>query len=194
MKSKKSLSHPARVTHYLARFAAMLVASLAIAGCATTGGGFSGAPGEARAERLAQNGDHQDAAAVYTDLAASAAGSDRDRLTLLAVEQWLDAGDATRARNAFVSVNRPADTQSGNLWKTNSATLMLYQGEADQALEILEPMSREAMARNRRLRVDALRADAWIQKEDPARAIELMTQRETLLTSRRSIENNRQHL
>jgi len=194
MNSKISLGHPARVAHYLARFAAMLVATLVLAACESTGGGFSGAPGEGRAERLAQNGDHQEAAAVYVDLAAAAIGDDRDRLTLLAVEQWLDAGDATQAQNAFVGISRPSDTPSSNLWKTNSATLMLYQGEADEALQILEPMSREAMARNRRLRVDALRADAWIQKEDPARAIELMTQRESMLTSRRSIESNRQHL
>jgi len=172
----------------------MLVAILALAACETTGGGFSSAPGEGRAERLAQNGNHQEAATLYVDLAASAVGSDRDRLTLLAVEQWLDAGDASRARNTFAGVGRPSDTQSSNLWKTNSATLMLYQGEADEALEILEPMSRESMPRNRRLRVDALRADAWIQKEDPARAVELMAQRESLLTSRRSIESNRQHL
>ena len=172
----------------------MLVAALVLAACESTGGSFSGSSGEGRAERLAQNGDHQGAANVYVDLAASAVGSDRDRLTLLAVEQWLDAGDATRAQNAFVSVGRPSDTASANLWKTNSATLLLYQGEADEALAMLEPMSREAMARNRRLRVDALRADAWIQKEDPARAIELMTQRETLLSSRRSIDSNRQHL
>lgn len=172
----------------------MLVAALTLAACESIGGGFSGAPGEGRAERLAQNGDHQEAAAVYVDLAASALGSDRDRLTLLAVEQWLDAGDENRARNAFVGVNRPSDTESGNLWKTNSATLMLYQGETDQALAILEPMSRESMARNRRLRVDALRADAWIQKDDPARAVELMTQRESMLSSRRSIADNRQHL
>ena len=194
MNSKKALRHPARVTRYLARFAVMLLATLTLTACESTGGGYGGRSGEGRAERLAQNGDHQDAAAVYTDLAASAVGSDRDRLALLAVEQWLDAGDATRARNAFVGISRPSDSETDGLWKTNSAALMLYQGEADDALEILEPMSRAAMARNRRLRVDALRADAWIQKDDPARAVELMTQRESLLSSRRSIESNRQHL
>jgi len=194
MNSKKALGHPARVTRYLARIAVVLLATLTLTACESTGGRYGGTSGEGRAERLAQNGDHQGAAAAYVDLAASAVGSDRDRLNLLAVEQWLDAGDASRAQNAFVGISRPSDAASSNIWKTNSATLMLYQGEADAALEILEPMSREAMARNRRLRVDALRADAWIQKEDPARAIELMTQREAMLNSRSSIERNRQHL
>jgi outer membrane PBP1 activator LpoA protein len=44
------------------------------------------------------------------------------------------------------------------------------------------------------LRVDALRADAWVQKRDPARAVELMMQRESLLSNRRSVEENRWHL
>jgi outer membrane PBP1 activator LpoA protein len=71
---------------------------------------------------------------------------------------------------------------------------MLYRGDADNALQVLEAMSREPLTRNRRLRVDALRADAWIQKQDPARAVELMSQRESLLSSRRDIEENRWHL
>ena len=194
MNSKIAPRHPARVVRHLARFAVLLGATLALAACETTGGGFSGSSGESRAARLSQNGDHQEAAAVYMDLAASAVGSDRDRLLLLAVEQRLDAGDAAAASTIFAGVNRPADTETGNLWKTNSATLMLYRGEADAALAVLEPMSREPMAKNRRLRVDALRADAWIQNDDPARAVELMTQREAMLTSRSSIESNRKHL
>lgn len=190
----KTLTHPARVEYSLAKITAVLLLAFAIGGCQTTGGGFPGMPGEGRAERLAQNGDHRGAAAAYSDLAASAVGPARDRLRLLAVEQWLDAGDATRAENAFAGVARPSDSQTRNLWQTNSATLMLYQGAADDALEILEAMSRDSLTRNRRLRVDALRADAWVQKQDPARAVELMTQRESRLTGRRNIEANRQHL
>jgi len=189
-----TLRHPARVCRSLARFAGLLLVSLTFAACQGTGGGFGGTPGEGRAERLAANGEHQDAAGIYIDLAANTTGTARDRLTLLAVEQWLDAGDAARARNAFSTVARPADSELRRLWSTNSAALMLYQGEADSALELLEPMSRRPLTRNRRLRVEALRADAWIQKQDPARAVELMTQRESLLSGRRSIEENRWHL
>ncbi|MDH4125223.1 MAG: penicillin-binding protein activator [Gammaproteobacteria bacterium] len=171
-----------------------MLASLAIGACATTGGGISSGPGEGRAERLAQNGQHRDAAAAYAELASATSGPARERLTLLAVEQWLDAGDASRARAAFVGVTAPGDTQLRQLWNTNSATLLLYRGDADGALQVLEAMSREPLPRNRRLRVDALRADAWIQKQDPARAIEIMTRRESLLSSRQDIEENRWHL
>lgn len=171
----------------------MLVA-LAIGACQTTAGGFGGVPGDSRAERLATNGQHRDAAAAYVDLAAQATGPDRDRLMLLAIEQWLDAGDAARARDALASIPTPADTQLRHLWNSNAAALMLYRGESDEALQVLEAMSRESLSRNRRLRVDALRADAWVQKQDPARAVEIMTQRESMLSSRRDIEDNRWHL
>ena len=162
--------------------------------CAATGGIWTGLPGESRAERFAQDGEHQDAADIYFALAADTTGLDRDRLTMLAVEQWLDAGDTARARTEFAGVSRPGDAELRRLWNTNNAALLLYQGKADEALDILEPMSRRSLARKHRLRVEALRADAWIQKQEPARAIELMSQRESWLSGRRSIEQNRWHL
>lgn len=179
----------------MARLAALAVVTLALTACETTGfGSWGGGPGEGRAERLARNGQHADAAATYIGLAAEAVGSERDRLTLLAVEQWLDAGDTLRARNAFSSVSQPTDSELRHLWNTNSAALLLYNGEADAAIDILEPMSRESLSLRHRLRVEALRADAWIQKGDPTRAVELMTQREVWLDDRRSVEQNRWRL
>ena len=177
----------------MARVVALLAAALFVGACATPGG-YSGVPGESRAQRLAATGEHDDAARVYIGLAAEASPQERDRLTLLAVEQWLDARDINRARSAFRGVARPASTDSRHLWDTNSAALALYAGEPDRALETLESMSRQPLSERHRLRVEALRADAWIQKGDPARAVELMTQREMWLDDRRSIELNRQRL
>ncbi len=150
--------------------------------------------GERRAERMAQNGRHEDAAGAYIGLAATADISDRDRLTLLAVEQWLDAGDVSRARRAFSSVQQPTAGALLPIWSTNTAALSLYRGDADAALAVLEPLSRQPLSLRDRLRVEALRADAWIQKQDPARAVELMEQRETWLNSSREIEQNRNRL
>ena len=194
MNRVSTLQHPARGLRGLARFASVLVFAVVLSSCESTGGGFSSMSGEGRAERQSQNGDHAGAAASYIDLAAAQVGLERDRLTLLAVEQWLLAGDTSRASNAFATVSRPSIPRSQHLWDSNSAMLKLYAGDADGALEILETLSREPLTRKRRLSVDALRADAWIQKEDPARAIELMTQREAMLSSRTDVENNRQHL
>ena len=186
--------HPARESRSLASIIALLAALLALSGCETTG--FAGLPGgaEGRAERLARDGEHAEAAGAYIGLASDAVGDERDRLTLLAVEQWLDAGDVARARNAFGSVPRPDSPNLRAIWNTNSAALSLYEGAADDALGLLEPMSRESLSVRDRLRVEALRADAWIQKQDPARAVELMMQRETWISDRRGIEQNRARL
>jgi len=188
---KSTLRHPARVARSLA---SLLVLLLPLAACETTGlTGFTGSA-ESRAERLAQNGEHAKAASAYIGLASETAGEPRDRLTLLAVEQWLDGNDVARARNAFASVPYPNVRSLLPLWSTNSATLALYAGDADEALELLEPMSRESLSIRDRLRVEALRADAWIQKQDPARAVQLMMQRETWIDDRRGIEQNRKRL
>jgi len=186
--------HPAGKRRSLASVVALLLTSFLLGACGTTGiGGLSGS-GEHRAERLAQDGRHDAAAGAYIGMAADAIGVERDRLTLLAIEQWLDAGDERRARRALADLTRPASEPLLSIWNTNSAALSLYRGDADAALLLLEPMSRRPLSRRDRLRVEALRADAWIQKQDPARAVELMTQRESWLESSRGIEQNRRRL
>jgi len=191
----KDSRHPARKRITVAGIVTLLCLSLILGACETTGSGpWGGAPGEGRAASLASNGDHAEAARIYAGLASETTGSEKYRLNLLAVEQWLDAGDAVRARNAFRSIPRQSVASFRWLWNTNAAALSLYAGKPDNALSILEPMSRESLTQDHRLRVEALRADAWIQKRDPARAVELMTQRESWLSGRRSIEQNRWRL
>ncbi len=165
---------------------------MSLAACETPGG-LSGS-GEGRALRLAQDGQHAEAATAYIVLASESVGTERDRLTLLAVEQWLDAGDVVRARNAYGGVSMPESGELAAIWNTNSAAFLLYEGRADEALDLLEAMSRQPLARRDRLRVEVLRADAWIQKQDPARAVQLMTQRESWDDGASGIERNRQRL
>jgi len=188
------LRHPACEQRSLASIVIVLASLLVLGGCETPGGVPFGGSGENRAERMARNGDHDLAASAYMGLAVDAVGTERDRYTLLAVEQYLDAGDATRASTAFGSVTRPASGDLLALWTTDQAALHLYKGNADEALSLLEPLSRQPLQRRDRLRAEALRADAWIQKEDPARAIELMTQRETWVSDQRGVERNRTRL
>ncbi len=187
--------HRARAGHFIARLAALALLTATLAGCETTGFESRGSrAGEARAESLARNGQYAEAAEVYTNLAAQSSGRERDRLTLLAVEKWLDAGDAGRAASAFATVAPPPDAEIRRLWNTDAAALLLYRGDPDEALEILEPMSRESLSLRHRLRVEALRADAWIQLGDPTRAVQLMTQREIWLSSIQEVEQNRWRL
>lgn len=187
--------HPARLSTELARKLASIIVLLALTACEGTGiGGFSSLSGEGRAERLAQNGEYADAAGAYIGLASEASGTERDRLTMLAVEQWLNARDTVRARNAFASVVKPQGGALLWLWTANSAAFALYDGEPDAALNLLEPLSREPMPLDYRLRIEALRADAWFQKEDPARAVQIMVQRESWLTRSRERDENRRRL
>ncbi len=186
--------HPAGKSRSLASAVVVIATLLALGGCGTTGlGGLSGSA-EHRAQRLAEDGRHDDAAGTYIGLATDAVGVERDRLTLLAVEQWLDAGDVTRAGRGLASIQKPASGSLLAIWQTNTAALALYRGDADAALMLLEPLSRTSLSLRDRLRVEALRADAWIQKQDPARAVELMKQRESWLDGTREIERNRNRL
>lgn len=162
-----------------------------LSACATTEPGMTG---ERRAESLARSGQHSEAAAYYIDLATRAAGEERDRLTLLAVEQWLDAGDGRRARNALGNVERPASGEMRWLWTSNTAAVALWEGEPDDALDLLEPLAEEPLSLRYRSRTEALRADAWFQKNEPGRAVELYLQRESWLDDPGWIELSRKRL
>ncbi len=170
----------------------LLLATLVVGGCAS--GPLPGIAPESRAERYARAGRHAEAAAEYIDLAGSASGSARDRLTLLAVEQWLDAGDVRRAQNALRMIPAPATGEVLWIWSSNAAALALWDGRPDDALKLIEPLLRQPLGEDRRLRVEALQADAWFQKGDPLRALELYRQRELNLNENTSVQQNRERL
>jgi len=181
--------------HSAGRSLSLLFAMLILSACATSDfGGFSGGQNERRAVIYSQNNQFDDAAGVYIGLAARASGQERDRLTLLAVEQWLFAGDGRRARSALRTVPTPAQGELLWLWSADTAALSLWEGDPDAALTLLEPLSRQPLPVSHRTRVEALRADAWIQKGDPLRAVDLYIRRENWLDDQRSIEANRQRL
>ncbi len=172
---------------------ALLISGVILSACAT--GDFAGGrPGEARAEREARSGRHADAAGTYIGLAARESGDQQTRLTLLAIEQWLYAGDARRARNALRSIPKPSDGELLWLWSTGAAALRLWDGQPDRALELLEPLSHQSLPADHRARVEALRADAWFQKGQPLRAIDIYLQRETWLDDEWSLMQNRRRL
>ncbi len=177
------------------RYALLALVVISLAGCATSDySGWPGTQSERRAESLARGGQFQDSASTYIGLAGRATGQERDRLTLLAVEQWLNAGDVRRARKALRDVPAPASGELLWLWSTNTAALALWNGQADSASSLLEPMSRLALPTAYRIRVEALRADVWFQKRDPSKAIRLLTQREAWLVGGGSILQNRKRL
>lgn len=175
------------------RLSAFALAMLLV-GCASTGGGFGGSQGEQRAETLSQAGRFDDAAGIYIGLAAESSGAERDRLTLLAVEQWLFAGDGRRARNALSQVPAPEGGELLWLWSADAAALSLWEGRPDRALSLLEPLSRQPLPASHRARVEALRADAWFQKDEPLRAVDIYMQRENWLDDPAAVDASRQRL
>lgn len=174
---------------------AKLLLTAILSACATGDyTGIGGSRGEVRAEREARSGRYADAAGTYIGLAAGSAGDERTRLTLLAIEQWLYAGDARRARNALRTIPTPSNGELLWLWSTDAAALRLWDGQPDRALSLLEPLSRQPLPQDHRARVEALRADAYFQKNEPVRAIELYLQRENWLDDNLSIRQNRRRL
>ena len=173
------------------RQAGLLWLALAIGAC-TTGELGRWQSSEQRAADLASQGRYEAAAGMYIELAGSQLGAERDRLTLLAIQHWLDAGDIVRARSAFQAVVQPTAGEPLWLWQMNRAALQLVDGRPAEALDILRPLSAAALPQTLRLRADALNADAWFQQGQPIRALELLRQRETWLSDSTSIHNNRQ--
>ena len=182
------------IRKFIRRIVSLAILASLLSACATTD--FSGFDGqnEQRARAMAASGRHEDAAGAYIGLATDVGGVERDRLTLLAIEQWLLAGDGRRARNALRSVPTPAGGELLWLWSVDAAALSLWEGKPDDALSLLEPLSRQALSGDYRTRVEALRADAWFQKDDPLRAVDLYMQRENWLDDRRAVDANRQRL
>ena len=161
-------------------------------GACTTGELGRWQSSEDRAVDLAEQGRYEAAASMYIELAGSQVGLERDRLTLLAIQQWLDAGDIARARGAFRAVEEPAGGEPLWLWQMNLAALQLVDGRPDDALAAVGSISAANLPQRIRLRADALSADAWFQKGQPLRALEQLRQRETWLSNSTSILYNRQ--
>lgn len=173
---------------------ALVCLSLVLTACAGTNLGSWSGQSETRAESLASDGRFSDAAAMYIGLAGNQQGIERDRLTLLAIQQWLDANDVIRAQNAFRRISKPTGGDALRIWQMDQAALYLIATRPEDALLILEPMSKEGLSLKFRSRVDALRADAQFQRRDPVRAIEILTHRESWLNDSRSISENRNRI
>jgi hypothetical protein len=177
------------------RFFILLAVLLLANGCATSN--FSSNPGEQTeqwAGILAKRGQFDESASIYIQLAEKEIGPEHDRLTLLAIEQWLNAGDAHRARNTLRKISEPLSGELLWLWNADTAALALLDRQPDSALNLLEPMSRLMLPASYRMRVEGLRADAWFQKHDPSHAVRLLTQIEVWLDDHHSIFLNRKRL
>jgi len=92
------------------RLLAVLMAVLVVAGCSLVKPEQPNvASNQERAQHLATDGKHADAARAYADLAAQNP-TDRDDYELLSAEQWVLAGDIASAKQAYAAVSPQART------------------------------------------------------------------------------------
>lgn len=127
-----------------ATFRLLLVSALAslVTACATAPGG-PGPASEARAERLARQGNHAEAARMYEQLAGSNTPPARDELALAAARAWLDANRADDAQRALGLVSaqlpEPQDFERALLQIETAAARGQYQAAWQQAAQLQEP-------------------------------------------------------
>lgn len=164
------------------------------ASCAAPNLSYIAGKNEQRAEILAATNQFYDAAGIYIGLATQAIGAERDRLTLLAIEQWLFAGDERRARNALSQIQRPSSGELLWLWTADASALLLWEGNPNGALSLLEPLEKETLPPKYRNRLDLLLADSWFQKGRLLSAVGLYIRRESKLLNLDAIRYSRKKL
>ena len=171
-----------------------LMCTALAASCATPNLSYIAGKNEQRAEILAATNQFYDAAGIYIGLATQAIGAERDRLTLLAIEQWLFAGDERRARNALSQIQRPSSGELLWLWTADASALLLWEGNPNGALSLLEPLEKETLPPKYRNRLDLLLADSWFQKGRLLSAVGLYNRRESKLLNLDAIRHSRKKL
>ncbi|MEJ2602371.1 MAG: penicillin-binding protein activator [Gammaproteobacteria bacterium] len=172
------------------RLAGVLLIALFAAGCQTTPTSGDYRQAEVRADSLSEAGRHQDAARIYIALAGDVQGGERNRLTLLAVEEWLLAGDTARASNAFASTTPPDDPDARADWTLTAARLDLAVGRPDAALDKLASLGDLELRVEQRLRRDALRGTALFDTGRPLDGLALLVRRELWLDGATEVRRN----
>jgi uncharacterized protein len=143
-----------------------------------------------RAERLASEGSHSQAATAYQQAAATASPELRNRLLLRAARQWVLADDAKQATATLAQVSPTLPAMDYVLRAEVAAELALREQKPDRALaeldRIPQPVPQEHVSEVRRLRALAL-----FQLNRPAAAIALAMEREAALSDPQAIQENR---
>ena len=161
-----------------ATFRSLLASALLllVAACATAPTG-PGPASETRAERLLRQGNLEEAARMYEDLANNNAPPARDEFSLAAARAWLDASRADDAQRALAiaSVQLPADRQfERELLRIEiNAAQGQYQLAWQQASQLAEPARSEDAAR-----LFYLRQQVALRANEPGAAVQAGIARE----------------
>ena len=116
---------------------ALFAAALLTAACSLVQPVETAADKQQRAQRLAGEGKHSDAARAYAELAAQAP-ADSDSYELLSAEQWVLAGDTPAAKQAFDTVSPEARTTLPASRAIVAAEIALAEGDGTRAIHELD--------------------------------------------------------
>jgi uncharacterized protein len=116
---------------------ATLLASLLLGACSLVAPVETPAESQARAQRLASEGKHADAARVYADLAAKTP-AEQDNYELLSAEQWVIAGNLAAAKQAMAAVSPEARTKLPASRALVAAEIALAENDGARAIQELD--------------------------------------------------------
>lgn len=148
-----------------------------------------GAAERARAEALANQQRHDDAAEAFLALAQAARGPERERYLILAARERRLAGRVGAARAILDGLPEPVAAANRLGWAQVAADVAVASGEPERALEILalapatsKPGAAAELAR--------IRAEALFRVGDPAGATRAYLEREVWLEDPAAIAEN----
>jgi uncharacterized protein len=176
-----------RSVHW-AVFAAVLLA----AGCSLVKPEPPGPTDQQRGQRLAADGKHAEAARLYAELAARTP-AEHDNYELLSAEQWVLAGQAEAAKEAFAQVSPAARTELPASRALVAAEIALAEKDGARAIRELDtiPVPTEtSLAQN----YWWLRGKAAFLTGHALEGTRAMVERERYLSDAASLRANRDEL
>jgi outer membrane PBP1 activator LpoA protein len=119
---------------------AALAISLLAAGCSLLKPEATAVDEQQRAQRLAGDGKHAEAARVYAQLAAQWP-AERDNYELLSAEQWVLAGDTPAAKQALAAVSPEARARLPASRALVAAEIALAENDGARAIQELDSIA-----------------------------------------------------
>ncbi len=169
-----------------------LLLSLLTAACTLVQPSETPTDKQAEAAHLAAQGKHADAAADYAQLAATQP-DDRDNYLLLAVEQWLSAGNLAAAKQAFGGVSAEARTKLPTARALVAAELAYADNDPVRAIQELDQIPVPTAAEQAQ-NYYWIRGRSAFLTNHPVEGVKALVERERFLTDPATLRSNRDEI
>jgi uncharacterized protein len=129
------------IARWMLRFAVVLTAALALAGCPSLTRQSELPPSGDRAEALARQGDQAGAARVFEALAAQNSGADRNEYVFRATRAYIAARLPEEAARVLATVQTPLSPQQNTRYALLDVEVTLARGQGVQAWQKVSAMT-----------------------------------------------------